>query len=104
MRVSSPTMAAAVIEGLADGGADVVDIGMVGTEMLYYAVGEGGLEGGICVTASHNPEEFTGMKIARRGALPVGGASGLLVGRRRALGDFQAAGQPGTVSTPDIPT
>ncbi|TML71414.1 MAG: phosphomannomutase/phosphoglucomutase [Actinobacteria bacterium] len=102
MRVSSPTMAAAVIEGLADGGADVVDIGMVGTEMLYYAVGEGGLDGGICVTASHNPKEFTGMKIVRRGALPVGGESGLLDVRDRALGDFQAAGQRGTVSTRDI--
>src|SRR6478752_3175677 len=61
MRVSSPTMAAAVIEGVADAGADVIDIGMVGTEMLYYAVGDGGLDGGICVTASHNPKEFTGM-------------------------------------------
>ncbi len=102
MRVSSPTMAAAVIEGVADGGADVIDIGMVGTEMLYYAVGEGGLEGGICVTASHNPKEFTGMKIVRRGALPVGGESGLLDVRDRALRDFQPATQPGTVSTRDI--
>ena len=45
-------MAAAVMEGAADGGADVLDLGMVGTEMVYYAVGELGLEGGICVTAS----------------------------------------------------
>ena len=56
MRVSSPTMAAAVIEGAADGGADVLDLGLVGTEMVYFAVGEGGLDGGICVTASHNPK------------------------------------------------
>jgi len=102
MRVSSPTMAAAVIEGLADGGADVIDIGMVGTEMLYYAVGEGGLDGGICVTASHNPKEFTGMKIVRRGALPVGGESGLLDVRDRALGDFRGPTQKGTVSTRDV--
>jgi len=102
MRVSSPTMAAAVIEGLADGGADVIDIGMVGTEMLYYAVGEGGLDGGICVTASHNPKEFTGMKIVRRGALPVGGESGLLDVRDRALGEFRGATQKGTVSTRDV--
>ena len=49
-------MAAALIEGAADGGADVVDIGMVGTEMVYFAVGELGLDGGVMVTASHNPE------------------------------------------------
>jgi phosphomannomutase len=102
MRVSSPTMASAVIEGVADAGADVIDIGMVGTEMLYFAVGDGGLDGGICVTASHNPKEFTGMKIVRRGALPVGGESGLLDVRDRALRDFQPATQPGTVSTRDI--
>jgi phosphomannomutase len=58
---------------------------MVGTEMLYFAVGELGLDGGIMVTASHNPKEYTGMKIVRRGALPVGGDSGLLEVRDRAL-------------------
>ena len=67
MRTSAPTMAAAVMDGAADGGADVLDLGMVGTEMVYYAVGELGLDGGICVTASHNPKEYTGMKIVRRG-------------------------------------
>ena len=56
MRVSSPSMTAAVIDGAADGGADVLDLGMIGTEMLYYAVGELALEGGIVVTASHNPK------------------------------------------------
>ena len=85
MRVHAPTMAAAVIEGAADGGADVVDIGMVGTEMLYLAVGHLSLDGGIMVTASHNPKEYTGMKVVRRGALPVGGDSGLLEVRDRAL-------------------
>jgi phosphomannomutase len=88
MRVSSPSMAAAAIEGAADGGADVIDIGLVGTEMVYYAVGELGLDGGICVTASHNPGEYTGMKIVRRGALPVGGDSGLEDVRAGALGEF----------------
>ena len=58
---------------------------MVGTEMVYFAVGELGLDGGICVTASHNPKEYTGMKIVRGGALPVGGESGLLEVRDRAL-------------------
>src|SRR5262249_47456713 len=88
MRVSSESMAAAVREGVADGGADILDLGLIGTEMLYFAVGDGGLDGGICVTASHNPKEYTGMKIVRRGALPVGGESGLLEVRDRAIGDL----------------
>ena len=54
--------------------------------MLYYAVGELGLDGGATVTASHNPKDYTGAKIVRRGALPVGGDSGLLDIRERALG------------------
>ena len=85
MRLSSPTVAAAVIEGAAAGEAEVVDIGIVGTEMLYFAVGELGLDGGVAVTASHNPKDYNGMKIVRRGALPVGGDSGLLDIRDRAL-------------------
>jgi phosphomannomutase len=102
MRLSSPDMAAAVIEGAADGGADVLDIGLVGTEMVYYAVGELGLDGGICVTASHNPKEYTGMKIVRRGALPVGGDSGLLEVRDRALRGFDPASKRGDVRQEDV--
>jgi phosphomannomutase len=85
MRISAPAMASALIEGAADGGADVLDLGLVGTEMVYFAVGDLGLDGGVCVTASHNPKEYTGMKIVRAGALPVGGESGLLDVRDRAL-------------------
>src|SRR5262245_61738841 len=85
MRVSSASMAEAVIQGATDGGAEVKDIGMIGTEMLYFGVGELDLDGGVTVTASHNPKEYTGMKIVRRGALPVGGDSGLLEIRDRAL-------------------
>jgi phosphomannomutase len=85
MRLSSPPMQRAVMEGAADAGAEVLDLGMVGTEMVYFAVGDLGLDGGIAVTASHNPKEYTGMKIVRRGALPVGGDSGLLDIRTRAL-------------------
>jgi phosphomannomutase len=83
-RVSSPSMARAVIQGAAEGGAEVKDIGMIGTEMLYFGVGELDLDGGVMVTASHNPKEYTGTKIVRRGALPVGGDSGLLDIRDRA--------------------
>jgi phosphomannomutase len=102
MRLAAPAMAAAAIDGAADGGADVLDLGMVGTEMLYYAVGELGLDGGICVTASHNPPEYTGMKIVRRGARPVGGDSGLEQVRRRAEAGFGDVARRGTVREEDV--
>ncbi len=102
MRLSSPTMAHAVIEGAADAGVEVVDIGLVGTEMVYYAVGELGLDGGIAVTASHNPKQYTGMKIVRAGALPVGGESGLDDVRDRALGDFGPVERRGEVRRQDV--
>jgi phosphomannomutase len=102
MRLSSPTTAAAVVRGASEGGADVLDLGMVGTEMLYFAVGELDLDGGIEVTASHNPKDYTGMKIVRRGALPVGGDSGLLEIRDRASAGFGESPRRGTVSKHDI--
>jgi phosphomannomutase len=102
MRLSAPSMSAALIEGAADGGADVLDLGLVGTEMVYFAVAELGLEGGVCVTASHNPKQYTGMKIVRRGALPVGGESGLLEVRDRALRPFGPPARRGEVHAKDI--
>ncbi len=95
-------MAAAAIEGAADGGADVVDIGLVGTEMVYFAVADQDLDGGICVTASHNPKDYTGMKIVRRGALPVGGDSGLAEIRERAQAGFGDVGKRGDVRQADV--
>jgi phosphomannomutase len=97
MRLSSPSIAEAVIQGAHAGGAEVLDVGMVGTEMVYFAVGELAVDGAVAVTASHNPKEYTGMKIVRRGALPVGGDSGLLEIRDRAL---SIRGTPG--SEPNI--
>jgi phosphomannomutase len=97
MRESSPSMAEAVMKGAADGGAEVKDIGMIGTEMLYFGVGYLDLDGGVTVTASHNPKEYTGMKIVRRGALPVGADSGLLDIRDRAL---SIADTPGSGPAP----
>jgi phosphomannomutase len=102
MRVSSPSMAEAVIEGAADGGAGVLDLGLVGTEMVYFAVGELELDGGIAVTASHNPKEYTGMKIVRAGALPVGGDSGLLQVRDRAQAGVGEPTHRGEVRQHDI--
>jgi phosphomannomutase len=101
-RLSSPAMAAATIRGAVDAGADVYDVGLVGTEMLYFAVGDLDLDGGIAVTASHNPKEYTGMKIVRRGALPVGGESGLLEIRDRALRGFGEPSGAGRVEETDI--
>jgi phosphomannomutase len=102
MRVSSPSLAEAVRRGAADGGADVLDLGLVGTEMVYFAVGELGLDGGIAVTASHNPKEYAGMKIVRAGALPVGGESGLFDVRDRALAGEWREARPGLIRTEDI--
>jgi phosphomannomutase len=100
MRLSSPTMQEAVMRGAAAAGADVLDIGLVGTEMVYFAVGSLQLDGGIMVTASHNPKQYTGMKLVRRGALPVGGESGLFDVRDRAVSDTGTpAASPGSVRT-----
>jgi phosphomannomutase len=98
MRLSSPAMQEAFVRGAAEAGVSVLDVGMIGTEMLYFAVGELGLDGGATITASHNPKEYTGTKIVRRGALPVGADSGLLDIRDRAL-SFQG-GERG--QTPDV--
>ena len=68
MRVSSPILASALIEGIRDAGADVVDIGMVSTDALSFAVGKFGYPAGVMVTASHNPPEYNGFKISREDA------------------------------------
>ena len=77
MRTMAPAMATALIRGMNDAGADVEDIGLVGTELLYHAVASRGLDGGIMVTASHNPAQYIGMKCVKKGAQPVGEDSGL---------------------------
>jgi phosphomannomutase len=102
MRLSSPAMQEALMRGAAAAGAEVLDLGLVGTEMVYFAVGSLGLEGGVMVTASHNPKEYTGMKLVRRGALPVGGESGLFDVRDRALEDSEPRGAEGTIEQYDI--
>ena len=77
MRVSSPSVAAAFIEGARAQGADVVDYGMMGTDMLYYAVARDGHDGGAQITASHNPKEYNGIKMVRREAFPLSGDAGI---------------------------
>jgi phosphomannomutase len=77
MRLSSPSIAAAFIEGARLQGADVVDYGMMGTDMLYYAVARDGHDGGVQITASHNPKEYNGIKMVRKEAFPLSGDSGI---------------------------
>jgi phosphomannomutase len=77
MRLSSPSMAAAFIAGAREQGADVVDYGMMGTDMLYFAVARDRHDGGVQITASHNPKEYNGIKMVRREAFPLSGESGI---------------------------
>jgi phosphomannomutase len=77
MRVSSPAIATAFIEGAREQGADVIDYGMMGTDMLYFAVVKDSLDGGAQVTASHNPGKYNGIKMVREGALPLSGDAGI---------------------------
>jgi len=103
MRTMAPEIAEALINGLRDSGIDVIDIGMVPTEALYHAVASLELDGGIMVTASHNPKEYIGMKVVRRGAQPMGLDSGLDKVRDRALkGDFPDVAAKGSVEHVDI--
>jgi phosphomannomutase len=77
MRVSSPALAAAFIDGAREQGADVVDYGMMATDMLYFASYTDRLEGGAQVTASHNPGRYNGIKMVREEAQPLSGDAGL---------------------------
>ena len=78
MRPSSPSMAAALIEGIRSTGAGCIDIGMIDTPMIYYAINQLGCCGGIQTTASHNPAHYNGFKISGLNARPVGENTGLL--------------------------
>jgi phosphomannomutase len=77
MRVSSPALASALIEGVRDQGTDVVDYGMMATDMLYFAVARDQLGGGAQITASHNPGRYNGVKMVRAEALPLSGDAGI---------------------------
>ncbi len=77
MRLTAPEMAAAYSEGIRAEGANVLDAGLVGTEMLYYLVGSRDLDGGLMCTASHNPKAYTGAKLVGPGALALSGDAGI---------------------------
>ena len=81
MRLSSPRLSTALCAAVQKHGVDVIDIGLCGTEEVYHAVFSGvesGIDGGIMITASHNPADYNGMKLVQKGARPVSSDSGLL--------------------------
>jgi len=77
IRLSSRPLAEALTRGLTDGGSDVFDIGICGTEQVYFATFHEKMDGGIMVTASHNPMDYNGMKLVREGSRPISGDTGL---------------------------
>ncbi len=90
MRLTAPLLAARYADGIRDEGADVLDVGEVGSEILYFAVASRDLDGGLMCTASHNPKAWTGAKLVSRGAVALSGDSGIDDVQRVA-----EAGEPG---------
>ena len=103
MRLSSKEFADAITKGLTDAGVDVLDIGLCGTEMVYFATSHLRASGGIMVTASHNPADYNGLKLVREEARPISADSGLADIRKLAEGDKRKiANTEGTVHRPDV--
>src|SRR5579884_3127712 len=99
MRVSSPQLTAALIRGISDQGVNAVDLGMVTTDALYFAVGKFNYPAGVMVTASHNPKEYNGMKFCRAQAAPVSLDTGLADIRDLAVsGNFSEPAHKGQVT------
>ena len=103
MRVSSPQIAAALIRGITDQGTNVVDLGMVTTDALYFAVGKFNYPAGVMITASHNPAKYNGMKFCRAQAAPISKDTGLADIRDIAVsGNFSEPTRKGEVTQRDI--
>ena len=100
MRMSSPGLAAAFIAGAREQGADVIDYGMIATDMIYYAVATDDLDGGAQITASHNPKQYNGCKMVGRGNHPLSGDEGISDIRDMIAGNRipAAAATPGRLS------
>ena len=92
VRPTSPVLASALMDGLTKGGADVLDIGLCGTEEVYFATVHTQADGGIMVTASHNPADYNGMKLVRENSRPISGDTG--------LGQIRAVAEQGHFSAP----
>ncbi|CAK0781087.1 phosphomannomutase [Gammaproteobacteria bacterium] len=102
IRLTSPMLAAALARGLTAGGTDVLDIGLCGTEEIYFATFHHHLNGGIMVTASHNPMDYNGMKLVREDARPISGDSGLHKIRQLVeTNHFSQSSRHGTVTVRD---
>lgn len=104
MRPDSSALAEALIKGLVAQGRNVIDIGEITTDMIYFAVGNEALAGGAVVTASHNPGEYNGIKLCREDAKPIGAETGLFEIRDAIINDTlkPAATTPGTVVKKDV--
>ncbi|WP_198243761.1 phosphomannomutase CpsG [methane-oxidizing endosymbiont of Gigantopelta aegis] len=103
IRLSSEALKQAVANGLMDAGTDVIDIGMTGTEEIYFAAQHLPVDGAIEITASHNPMDYNGMKLVRKNARPISGDTGLHDIRRLAESqNFKAPSSPGTLSRQSI--
>ncbi|MEM6808721.1 MAG: phosphomannomutase [Pseudomonadota bacterium] len=103
IRLSSETLADAVTAGLVEAGVEVLDIGLGGTEMVYFGTGALGADGGIMITASHNPKDYNGLKIVRDAARPISGDTGLADIRAFAERDERlVAAMPGKRTPVDI--
>ncbi len=102
IRLTSAPLTEALVEGLTDSGADVLHIGQCGTEEVYFAAFNNDVDGGICVTASHNPMDYNGMKFVREGARPISGDTGLLDIKQLAeANQFSEANRKGVVTSLD---
>ncbi|MEI7498206.1 MAG: phosphomannomutase/phosphoglucomutase [Candidatus Falkowbacteria bacterium] len=88
VRLSSPSLQKAVIDGLTDSGVDVVDIGLASTEMYYFAVGQYKMAGGLMITASHNPQEYNGLKMVAKDVVPIHKDNGIFQIRDMVVGDW----------------
>lgn len=103
IRLTGESLCASLAQGLMHSGVDVIHIGMCGTEEVYFAVQHLNTDAGICVTASHNPAEYNGMKFVGKGAAPIGSDNGLAEIQSRAEQlDFTPLKAPGKLTTADI--
>ncbi len=99
IRLTSETLKTALSEGLMDSGANVIDLGMTGTEEIYFATSHLKADGGIEVTASHNPMDFNGMKLIREESKPISGDTGLLdIQKLAEENDFSPVTNKGTLT------
>lgn len=103
IRLTSGSLTDALTAGITDAGADVIHIGQCGTEEVYFATFHLEVDGGICVTASHNPMDYNGMKLVREGSRPISGDSGLNDIKAMAeMGGFKPVAQKGSVRQRDV--